>query len=60
MNKRYGQEVDYHNINELLKYVDKNTPTNKEDIQETYRKLFGRHMPKRLSTRVMSIIQRGA
>lgn len=60
MNKRYGQEVEYHNIHELLRYIDDNTPTNKEAIQKVYKKLFGQHMPKRVTNKVLQILERGA
>lgn len=60
MNRRYEQEIDYANVNELLRYVDEDTPLEKEEIQQIYRRLFNKHMSKRLSNRVMEIIERGA
>lgn len=56
MNKLCSQRDDYRDITELLRYLDNDAPLDKEVIQETYRKLFNRHMPKRLNNRVIEIL----
>lgn len=59
MNKILSKIDDYHNIVELLKYIDNNTPASQKEIQQMYRNLFGRHMSKQLSARVVQILKGG-
>lgn len=59
MNKILSKIDDYHNVNELLKYIGDNTPTNQKEIQQIYRNLFGRHLSKQLSIKVVQILNGG-